>query len=571
MRKLVLSAAIWLAVFTFVQIVLAAPATAESVAAEQFDSARELFNDRDWAAAVEAYKALAEENPYNGAFAYRLGIAYYYLKRYQESADAYQKAADLGVQRGASYYNMGCCYALMGQPEKAIDAIEKAIDNGLGNREQLLREDTDLDSLRDMPDFRARILPHVDENTGRTEGWRIDLEYLTQRMEETHFDVYRNISKDEWRQEIDRIAADVPNMQDHEIKVALMQLVTRVGDGHTSVWQSINGENPFHIIPARFYLFKDGLFVREAAPEYAGLVGGRVVRIGNVSAEEALARVATVTQRDNDQQIKWIAPRMMSIIEILDGLDVCDGIESIELTVEKDGKETSATLNAMPYSREIRHAGFPNQVTMNDGASAPAPLYLRESHNNYWFEYFADEKLVYFSFNSVRNKDDESIEQFAGRLFEFIDENDVEALVIDVRLNNGGNNTLVKPLITGAIRSDKINKRGNLYMIIGRETFSACQNFTNRMQKWTNVLMVGEATGSSPNFVGEGNPIRLPYSGVTVNASSRNWQDAFSDDYRVWIAPDLAAEITSEDYRLNRDPAMEVIREYRAKRKKESS
>jgi hypothetical protein len=47
-----------------------------------------------------------------------------------------------------------------------------------------------------------------------------------------------------------------------------------------------------------------------------------------------------------------------------------------------------------------------------------------------------------------------------------------------------------------------------------------------------------------------------------ANASNRYWQDAYSDDYRPWIAPDLVAELSSTDLRTNRDPAMDVIREY---------
>jgi len=74
-------------------------------------------------------------------------------------------------------------------------------------------------------------------------------------------------------------------------------------------------------------------------------------------------------------------------------------------------------------------------------------------------------------------------------------------------------------------------------------------------------MFVGEPTGSRPNFVGEGNPIILPYTGLGANASSRYWQDSVSEDMRVWIAPDLEADMTSDDYRANRDPALAAILE----------
>jgi C-terminal processing protease CtpA/Prc len=167
------------------------------------------------------------------------------------------------------------------------------------------------------------------------------------------------------------------------------------------------------------------------------------------------------------------------------------------------------------------------------------------------------------------NKDGgETIAQFAEELFEFVETSDAQTLVIDVRLNHGGNNFLVKPIIDKVIRSKKINNNGHLFVIIGRETFSACQNFCNRLQRETQVIFVGEPTGSKPNFVGEGNPIELPYSGVRVNGSSRYWQDSVSDDYRIWVAPDLVATMTSTDFRTNRDPAMSAILEYLEHREK---
>jgi hypothetical protein len=169
---------------------------------------------------------------------------------------------------------------------------------------------------------------------------------------------------------------------------------------------------------------------------------------------------------------------------------------------------------------------------------------------------------VYVGFNSVRDQDDESLTEFSGRLFEFINSNPVNVLVIDVRNNPGGNNTLARSFMLDIINSDKINQNGHLFVITGRETFSACQNFCNWLDRDARVVFVGEPTGSKPNFVGEGNEILLPYSGLRANASSRLWQDSFSEDQRHWIAPYLGAEMTADDYRSNRDPAMDAILVY---------
>jgi hypothetical protein len=303
--------------------------------------------------------------------------------------------------------------------------------------------------------------------------------------------------------------------------------------------------------------------VHSAFPGYEESVGGRVVRIGKLPVEEALERVASVTQRDNEQQIKWLAPRYMSLVEVLAGTGVIDNMEYVDIRIEKDGREQTVRIEPVPLVRGMLGGTDEYSVAMNADAKQPLPRYLRWKDGEfYWFEYLEEEKLVYFQFRAVmNNRDGESIADFSRRLFEFIDKSEVESLVIDVRRNHGGNNFLLKPIIDGVIRSD-INQRGRLFVAIGRETFSACQNFCNRLQRETQVLFVGEPTGSGLNFVGEGNPIQLPYTGLVVNGSSRYWQDALSDDFRFWVAPHLLAELASDDFRLNRDPTMSVIRAY---------
>jgi len=170
---------------------------------------------------------------------------------------------------------------------------------------------------------------------------------------------------------------------------------------------------------------------------------------------------------------------------------------------------------------------------------------------------------VYANFRVVIDQPDgETVAQFGKRTVEMFEAKKARALVIDVRLNNGGNNFLGRAFFQTILKSDALNEDARLFVITGRETFSACQNFCNWLDRQTPALFVGEPTGSRPNFIGEGNNIILPYSGLTANASSRYWQDSVSEDMRVWIAPDLAAEMTSDDYRNHRDPALAAILEY---------
>ncbi len=539
---------------------------AASVAAQKLDAAAAALEKDDNKTGAALYNELAAENPDNGRFWFELARAEYNLKRYRESIAAYERAAALGYQVGVSHYDRACCLALLGEKAAAIDALELAIRSGLRNREELIRNDTDFAGIRDTPEFRARILPVATPDMSREDGWRLDLDYLTKRVAETHYSPFKNISRAEWDREIARISAAVPNMKDYEIIVALVQLMVRIDDGHTGLSAPREGKFAFHMLPIQFYDFKDGLFVKAAHADYAQLVGKRVVRVGSLTTQDALARIKTTAQRDNDQGARWMGPRYLSRIEYLDALDISTGLESAEVTVvDAKGKETRTAVRAAPFPGHSPHdtQEIPSDWIDMAPNAKPLPLWRRSPDHFFTVDYLDDSNIVYANFRVVIDQPDgETVAQFGKRTVEMFEAKKARALVIDVRLNNGGNNFLGRAFFQTILKSDALNEDARLFVITGRETFSACQNFCNWLDRQTPALFVGEPTGSRPNFIGEGNNIILPYSGLTANASSRYWQDSVSEDMRVWIAPDLAAEMTSDDYRNHRDPALAAILEY---------
>lgn len=124
---------------------------------------------------------------------------------------------------------------------------------------------------------------------------------------------------------------------------------------------------------------------------------------------------------------------------------------------------------------------------------------------------------------------------------------DARALIVDLRLNNGGNAFLTNPLpevVSAFARGDSSRR---IFVISGRSTFSAAQIFLTRLERLANVIIVGEPSSSSPNFVGEdGERLRLPYSGVVVNISFKRHQESHYDDRRQWIPVSLPTPLTWE-------------------------
>jgi len=445
-------------------------AEAGSLAARTLDTADQVFREQNGERAVELYAALADENPAQGAFWYRLASAEYNLKRYERSIKHYQRAVAVGYRVGVSLYNAACCQALLGQNDRAIETLERAIRSGLRDREELLRNDGDLAELRKTREFQDRILPAVTAGMSREDGWRMDLDYLTRRVDESHFDPWRHISREAWDGEVARISKEIPRMQDHEVVVAMMALTDRLGDGHTGLFPPDEGPYRFHHLPIEFYDFDDGLFVRSAVSDNRELVGCRVVRIGAVPAAEALERIVAVTPNDNPQGIRWQGVRRLRAIEILNAHGIAPSLDGVELTVvDRDGREKRVTVQ--PSETASTHAATTHEwVDMSDPA-LPTALWRSQIERNFWFEHLKEEGLVYVGFHRVLNEDDETLDAFAKRLFEYIDGNPVDVLVVDVRLNHGGNNFLARDFMLRIVGSEKINRHGHLFVITGRETF----------------------------------------------------------------------------------------------------
>ena len=104
----------------------------------------------------------------------------------------------------------------------------------------------------------------------------------------------------------------------------------------------------------------------------------------------------------------------------------------------------------------------------------------------------------------------------------------------------------------------QINQQGKFFFIIGRDTFSACQNLTNEITRYTEAILVGEPTAENVNFYGDTKPVRLPNSGINAYLSYAWWQDVAPWENRDYSVPHIAVESTYEQYISNQDPVLEA-------------
>jgi tetratricopeptide (TPR) repeat protein len=522
-----------------------------------------------WKEAAALWEKVVQLNAVQPGHWYALGNARQRAGDYKGAIPAYEKSAELGGPMMGAYfaiYQIACCRAQMGDKDLAFQALRRAFDLGFPNHTQMVR-DPALAPVRDDPRV-VELLGLADvTKMSRDEGWRYDLSILAREVHRKGFNphlyVHRTVTREQFDEKVRTLHEAIPRLTDGQIILELMKLMAFLDDGHTAVWPV--GSHPLFktALPLRFFWFEEGLYVTAADPRYQELLGAQIQAFDGQPTEKILEALKPYDNRDrgNPMKAKVSLPYHVRKLTLLHAAGLIKSPDRVVFTIrDLTGATRDVTVEADTKEPEIWNQlpAPASWVTFASTLKSP-PLYVRHMDRAQWFEYLPEHKTVYFQFNGVRDEPMEPLARFTERLLKFVDEHDVERLVIDMRWNNGGNTFLGQPLLLGLIGNKKVNQRGKLFVIIGRRTYSAAQNLATSFERFTQATFVGEPTGSSPNFIGEESAITLPYSKVMGNVSHLFWQTSWPQDQRIWLAPHIHTPPTFADFRAGRDRALEAI------------
>lgn len=390
--------------------------------------------------------------------------------------------------------------------------------------------------------------------------WREDLRHLQKSVHGEYPFLFKKTTAEAFDAGVEALYAGIPEMQDHEVMAGLARLVASFGYGHTVLgyWE---GKIPIHELPVVLYQYDDGIYLQGVHRRYGELAGSRVIAIEGVPVEKAMELMLPVVPAENEMFVKAYGMHYLTYPEFLHAQKIIPELDlEIEFTLEKDGRVFTQSILAVPSERFPRRYGMviPGEEWVESRDTASTPLYLRDLDRIYTYHYMPDQKTVYVRQSQIEDDEEQDIPTFYDEVFRFIDQHEVEKLILDVRLNGGGNNYKNLPVVTGVIRADKINKPGKFMVIIGRRTFSACQNLVNELDTYTNAVFVGEPTSENINFYGDNRPVTLPNTGISAYLSFAWWQDKPQWENGPWTTPHLATGLTFDQYRNNEDPALEA-------------
>ncbi|MDY4252813.1 MULTISPECIES: peptidase S41 [unclassified Clostridium] len=377
-------------------------------------------------------------------------------------------------------------------------------------------------------------------SSNRNEKWIKDIEFLKDKLPKKHKNLFFYKSKEEFNNEINELIKNIPSYTDEEVKGKLVKIITSINDSHTSV-----GLDNLKFFPLKFFEFEDGIYLIDGEENYKDYWGQKLIAINGYEIEEVKEMIKPYISKDNSAIFKNQFSNSLTNLNLLSFSGIADNDEVTYTFTDGD-----ITVKALSYKNN-KNMKF---ISENNDK---VPLSKQNNNDKYWFKYLEDENIVYVKYNSCSNMEGYSFKEFTNDVFQVVDKNNPDKLVVDFRDNGGGNSAIFNSFLEAINEREDINKTGKLYAIIGRSTFSSAILNTMDLKKNTNATLVGESTGGQPNHFGEVKQLYLSNTNITVYYSSNYFKTTKEDVDSIY--PDKEVTLKASSFFEGKDDFLEAI------------
>lgn len=377
--------------------------------------------------------------------------------------------------------------------------------------------------------------------------WIEDLEVYHQELEKKHIDLYKNISKADFQAEVNRIQTESAERSDTQTILDLMRLTRKIGDGHTAF--SLRGVAT-HNYPIEVYLVDGNWRVIRVSKAHEELLGQSLKSIDGMPIEQVMQQVAPVAQYVENEQSKTIrSAQYMQIAELLHGLGITKAEQKAGFGfVQDNGKKTTVQLTALADTNQIDFVSFKTEVPQIHKPENAELDYL-------WFSPIAQTNAIYIQFASYPSF--EQMQRFGTSVLTYINQNQTEQVVIDLRNNGGGDFFIGTYLAYYLNLADSIDWKNGVYLLTDKVTFSAATSNAAQFRQMLNAKVIGEPTGSNPTGYQDMGEFELPNSGMVVTYSKRFFR--FQAEVTSGVRPDVFIPYDWEAYSNGRDNMLEWV------------
>jgi hypothetical protein len=384
------------------------------------------------------------------------------------------------------------------------------------------------------------------ETTLTKAQWHADLKFLAVELPKRHANAFHSISREQFNAAVADLDRKLDGLNYDEIYVGMDRIVNMIGDGHTYIRPPIDDAN----LPIDLERFGNDYRVVAAAAEYETALGARVLKIDDTPIAQAHDLVYSLSPADETPELRESRVNgFLTIGMILHGTGITHDRNTARYTLAgNNGKEFTVDIHAVaPGESSKIHWTYPFEQP---------PLFRQRPDETFWYTYLSDAHTVYCSFRGYRD-----LGKYSKGLFALIRQQHPDKLVIDLRLNGGGDYDLGLKYLVHPIRDlPEIDRKGHLFILIGPRTFSAAMSNSAHFRYQTNAILVGQQIGEKPNSYQEAREMTLPNSHWTVRYSVKFYK--FVETGENLIRPDQEIIPSWNDYQSGRDPVLEWVLNY---------
>jgi hypothetical protein len=358
------------------------------------------------------------------------------------------------------------------------------------------------------------------------------------------------ISKVEFEKEIQQIKSTLNKNSDVEVIIDLMRLTRKIGDGHTAF--SLRGVET-HLFPIEIYNVNEQWRVVKTTNRHKNLLGKIVTKIDGKSIHKIAEEVSKIAQYVENEQSQIIRTgEYLMISELLFGLHLTNNEYKAEFSFLNDNDiESNVLLNAINNKDYYENTTFETLEILIPEIQKP----LNSKHDYLWFNSIRDTKGIYIKFESYPSFED--MEKFGESVLNYVNENQIKQVVIDLR-NNGGGDFFVGTFLAYYLNlADSIDWKSGVYVLTDKVTFSAGTSNASQFRQILNAKIIGEPTGSNPTGYQDMGQFTLPNSGMIVTYSKRLFR--FQDKGTQGVQPDVLIEYDWKSYSKGIDNMMEWV------------
>ena len=393
------------------------------------------------------------------------------------------------------------------------------------------------------------------------EQWRQDLRFMASEMTARHANLYHRVTKAQFDAAVADLDRRIPQLQRNQIIVGMMRIAAMVGDGHTRIDPRKDKAFGFRSLPLKLYWFDDGVYVRAATPAYRELLGARVEAIGGVPIADAIRRTSEIVSEETITSARLMVPLYLAMPDVLQALGLSTSRDAASMTLVRGAKRWSVRVPAGEISPPWPADTDISLVTPEgwiDARNAAQPAWLQDPLDYHRLIFLPERKALFAQLNMVTNTKGQSLREFGKRILDQAEATNPKAVILDLRLDQGGYGDLRNGFVANLIRTEDSDTK--LFVLVGRGSFSASQFILDDLDRLTDAILIGEPASSRPTGYGDAYKSTLPNSGIAVRTSIKYWQSG--QDMRPYTPIDIAAPLAFADYVAGRDPGLEAALAY---------